>query len=59
MSSFVLREFWERTATPLYNTETGELIDAKVMKVNRHLEVEYFDFYKDGIGVKLESEGEE
>lgn len=59
MSGFTLREFWKRTATPIYNIETGKLIDAKVMKMNRHLEVEYFDFCKDGIGVKLESEGEE
>lgn len=59
MSSFVLREFWERTTTPIYNIVTGELIDGKVMKANRHLEVDYFDFYKDGIGVKLESEDEE
>lgn len=59
MSSFVLREFWERTSTPLYNRLTGELIDDKVMKANRHLEVEDFDLYKDGIGVKLEQEDEE
>ena len=59
MSSFVLREFWERTTTPIYNTETGELIDNKVMKANRHLEVEYFDVYKDAIWVKLESDDEE
>lgn len=59
MSSFVLREFWERTTTPIYNTETGELIDNKVMKANRHLEVEHFDVYKDAIWVKLESDDEE
>lgn len=41
---------------PVYNLETGELIDAKKLKENKDLEVLTFWICKDGIGVKLENE---
>lgn len=43
---------------PVYNLETGELIDAKKLKENKDLEVTAFWICKDGIGVKLEREEE-
>lgn len=41
---------------PVYDLETGELIDAKKLKENKDLEVLTFWACKDGIGVKLENE---
>ena len=53
---FTLDEFWGKCMEPIYNLETGELIDAKKMKENKDLEVLTFWVCKDGIGVKLENE---
>lgn len=53
---FSLKEFWDRCMEPVYDLETGELIDAKKLKENKDLEVLTFWICKDGIGVKLENE---
>ena len=41
---------------PVYNLDTGELINATKMNEGRNLEVIAFWVCKDGIGVKLENE---
>lgn len=53
---FTLKEFWLRSMEPVYNLDTGELINATKMNEGRNLEVVAFWAYKDGIGVKLENE---
>ena len=53
---FTLKEFWERCMDPVYNADTGELIDSEKMLENKDLEVLSFWICKDGIGVKLENE---
>lgn len=56
MDKFTLEEFWLRSMEPVYNLDTGELIDTTKMDENRNIEVVAFWIYKDGIGVKLENE---
>lgn len=41
---------------PVYNADTGELINSEKMLENKDLEVLSFWICKDGIGVKLENE---
>ena len=53
---FSLKEFCDRCMEPVYDLETGELIDAKKLKESKDLEVLTFWVCKDGIGVKLENE---
>lgn len=56
MDKFTLEEFWLRSMEPVYNLDTGELIDATKMNEGRNLEVVAFWICKDGIGVKLGNE---
>lgn len=53
---FTLKEFWEKCMDPVYNADTGELINSEKMLENKDLEVTEFWICKDGIGVKLENE---
>ena len=56
MDKFTLEEFWLRSMEPVYNLDTGELINATKMNEGRDLEVVAFWACKGGIGVKLENE---
>ena len=56
MDKFTLEEFWLRCMEPVYNLDTGELINATKMNEGRNLEVVEFWVRNDGIGVKLKSE---
>lgn len=56
MDKFTLEEFWLRSMEPVYNLDTGELINATKMEEGRNLEVAAFWICKDGIGVKLQEE---
>ena len=53
---FTLQEFWERCMEPVYNADTGELINSEKMLENKDLEVLSFWNRSDGISVKLENE---
>ena len=56
---FTLQEFWEKCMDPVYNADTGELIDSEKMLENKDLEVLAFWIRSDGIygiSVKLENE---
>ena len=56
---FTINEFWKRSGAPIYDLSTDEEIDHKRLTEIKDLEVLYFEPWKDGIGVELESEDKE
>lgn len=60
--NFTLKEFWERCMEPVYNADTGELINSEKMLENKDRQVlsfwMHFDGIYGGISVKMGSEEE-